>query len=67
MWKTEQGLIPRSSPEQLFKKDDIGVIIEDEYNYIRFNVKINLKLAGLTNKNDKNIRKKKSADLWLQV
>ena len=33
-----------------FNKNDIGVIAENEEKYIRFNVKINFKLAGVSNK-----------------
>ena len=33
-----------------FNKNDIGVIAENEEKYIRFNVKINVKLAGVSNK-----------------
>ena len=33
-----------------FNKNDIGVIAENEEKYIRFNVNINVKLAGVSNK-----------------
>ena len=33
-----------------FNKNDIGVNAENEEKYIRFNVKINVKLAGVSNK-----------------
>ena len=33
-----------------FNKNDIGVIAENEEKYIRFNVKINVKLAGVSHK-----------------
>ena len=33
-----------------FNKNDIGVIAENKEKYIRFNVKINVKLAGVSNK-----------------
>ena len=40
-----------------FNKDDIGVIAENKEKYISFNVKINIKLAGATNKDGKQVRK----------
>ena len=40
-----------------FNKDDIGVIGENKENYISFNVKINVKLAGVCNKDGKEVRK----------
>ena len=33
-----------------FNKNNIGVIAENKEKYIRFNVKINVKLAGVSNK-----------------
>ena len=41
-----------------FNKDDIGVIAENKEKYISFNVKINVKLAGVRGKQDgKEVRK----------
>ena len=40
-----------------FNKDDIGVIAENKEKYISFNVKINVKLAGVSNKDRKEVRK----------
>ena len=41
-----------------FNKDDIGVIEENKEKYISFNVKIPVKLTGVTNKNGKKVFKK---------
>ena len=41
-----------------FNKDDIGVIAENKEKYISFNVKIPVKLAGVTDKNGKKVFKK---------
>ena len=40
-----------------FNKNDIGVIAENKEKYISFNVKINVKLAGLRNKDGKEVPK----------
>ena len=40
-----------------FNRDDIGVIVENKEKYIRFNVKINVKLAGVSNEDGKEVRK----------
>ena len=40
-----------------FNKNDIGVIAENKEKCIRFNVKINIKLAGVNNKDDAEVRK----------
>ena len=40
-----------------FNKDDIGVIAESKEKYISFNVKINVKLAGVRNENGTEVRK----------
>ena len=40
-----------------FNKNDIGVIAEKEENYISFNVKINIKLAGVKYKDGKEVCK----------
>ena len=40
-----------------FDRDDIGVIAENKEKHISFNVKINVKLAGVSNKNGKEARK----------
>ena len=40
------------------KKDDIGVIAKNKEKYISFNVPISVKLAGITDKNGKEIVKK---------
>ena len=40
-----------------FNRDDIGVIAENKDKYISFNVKINVKLAGVCNKDGKEVRK----------
>ena len=40
-----------------FNKDVTGVIAENKEKYISFNVKINVKLAGLSNKDGKKVRK----------
>ena len=36
-----------------FNKNDIGVIAENNEKYISFNVKINVKLTGVNNKDGK--------------
>ena len=41
------------SYEKIFNKDDTGVVVENKKKYISFNVKINVKLAVLTNKDGK--------------
>ena len=41
-----------------FNKDDIGVIAENKEKYISFNVSIPVKLAGVTDKNGKQVVKK---------
>ena len=43
-----------------FDKDDIGVIAENKEKYISFNVKISVKLAGVTDRNGKEVHKKVS-------
>ena len=43
--------------EKKFNKDDIGVIAENKEKNISFNVKINVKMAGVTNKDGKEERK----------
>ena len=54
-------------------KDNIGVIAENKETCISFNVKINVMLAGLSNKDDKEARKniqmrfKTVVDLWHQT
>ena len=40
-----------------FNKNDIGVITENKEKYIIFNVKINVKLAGVSNKYGTEVRK----------
>ena len=56
-----------------FNKDDIGVIAENKEKYISFNVKIPVKLAGVTDKNGKKVFKKielrfiDSFHLWRRV
>ena len=40
-----------------FNKDDIGVIAENKEKYISFNVKINVRLAGVGNKDGKEVCK----------
>ena len=42
---------------QKFNRDDIGVIAENKEKYISFNVKINVKLAGVCNRDGKEVRK----------
>ena len=39
------------------KKDNAGVIAENKEKYTSFNVKINVKLAVVSNKNGKEVRK----------
>ena len=46
-----------------FNKNDIGVIAENKERYICFNVKINVKLAGVSNIDGKEVRK--NIQLWL--
>ena len=38
-----------------FNKNDIGVIAENKEKYIRFNVKMNVKLAEVENKDGKEV------------
>ena len=40
-----------------FNKDDIGVIAENKEKYVSFNVKINVKLAGARDKDDREVYK----------
>ena len=40
-----------------FSKNDTGVIAENKEKYISFNVKINVKVAAVSNKDGKEIRK----------
>ena len=40
-----------------FNRDDIVVLAENKEKYISFNVKINVKLAGVSNKDGKEVRK----------
>ena len=40
-----------------FNKNDIGVIAENKEKYIRFNVKINVKLAGVKDEDGKEVHK----------
>ena len=40
-----------------FNKDNIGVIAENKEKYISFNVKINVKLAGVRDKDGKKVHK----------
>ena len=40
-----------------FNKDNIGVIAENKVKYISFNVKIKIKLAGVSNKDGKELHK----------
>ena len=40
-----------------FNKSDIGVIAENKENYISFNVQVNVKLEGVTNKDGKEVCK----------
>ena len=40
-----------------FNKNDIGVIAENKEKYISFNVKINVELAGVKDKNGKEVHK----------
>ena len=40
-----------------FNKDDIGVIAKNKEKYISFNVKINVKLAGVRDKDGKEVHK----------
>ena len=37
--------------EKMFNKDEIRVVSENKKKYVSFNVKINVKLAKMTNKN----------------
>ena len=43
--------------EKKFNKDDIGVIAKNKEKNISFNVKINVKMAGVTNKDGKEEHK----------
>ena len=40
-----------------FNKDDIGVIAENKEKYISFNIKINIKLAGVKHKDGTEVCK----------
>ena len=40
-----------------FNKNDVGVIAENKEKYISFNVKINVKLAGVTDEDGKEVHK----------
>ena len=40
-----------------FSKNDIGVTTKNKEKYISFNVKINVKLAGVSNEDGKQVRK----------
>ena len=40
-----------------FNKNDIGVMAENKEKYISFNVKINVKLSGVSNEDGKEVRK----------
>ena len=40
-----------------FNRKDIGVIAESKEKYSNFNIKVNVKLAGLNNKDVKEVRK----------
>ena len=40
-----------------FSKNDIGVIAENKEKYISFNVKINVKLVGVRDKDGKEVHK----------
>ena len=40
-----------------FNRDDIVVLAENKEKYISFNVKINVKLAGVSSKHGKEVRK----------
>lgn len=57
----------------MFKKDDIEVAAEDKEKYISLNVKTDVKLAGVNNKDDHQVRKSiqirliDSANLWDQA
>ena len=57
----------------MFKKDDIEVAAEDKEKYISLNVKTDVKLAGVNNKDDHQVRKSiqirliGSANLWDQA
>ena len=44
-----------------FNKDDIGVIAENKEKYISFNVKINVRLAGVKRKDGIQVHKNSSA------
>ena len=53
-----------------FNKNDIGTIAENKEKYISFNVKINVKLTGVRDKNGKEVHKIKVGivlDLWHQA
>ena len=54
-------------PGKRFYKDDIGVIPDSKENFIIFNIKINVELAGVTNKNGKKIQKKYSAEIHTEL
>ena len=40
-----------------FNRKDIGVIAERKEKYSNFNIKVNVKLVGLSNKDVKEVRK----------
>ena len=40
-----------------FKKNDIGIIAENKEKYISFNVNNNVRLAGVSNEDGKEVRK----------
>ena len=42
---------------RMFNRKDIGVIAESKEKYSNFNIKVNVKLAGLSNKDVKEVRK----------
>ena len=42
--------------EKKFNKDNMGYIVENWEKYIGFNVKINVRVAGVTNKDVKEAR-----------
>ena len=52
-------------PGKKFNKDNIGVI-ENKDKYISFNAKVNVKLAGVTNKDGKEVCKNE-VDRQLQI
>lgn len=40
-----------------FSQDDIGIIVENKKKYISFYIKINIKFAGMTNKDSREVHK----------